>query len=140
MPQESNVRGKPDSTGKPDKPPKPPHGGGKPDDVYVPPAWIPIPTGLTVNATSPKSAALSWNAVSDPNPVYYWVYRTDPSGIEYVVTINNLTTYTDPSLAAGETYKYQVAAVVLDPNNDYLSTLGGKCEAVSVTTPAVKVL
>src|SRR5437899_10205841 len=61
------------------------------------------------------NVTLSWQATSNNggSPITnYKIYRSSSSGTEgLLVTIGNLTSYTNTGLASGHTYFYKVAAV-----------------------------
>ena len=74
------------------------------------------PTNETLSGTglqaSQHTVSLSWNADTSPVQGYY-VYRGGQSGGPYakISTLQPLTTYTDASVASGQTYYYVVTAL-----------------------------
>ena len=70
-------------------------------------------TGNGVSALQPR-VYLSWTASSSPNVIGYNVYRGTRHGGPYpikVVSLDPSTTYTDNSVAPGQTYYYVATAV-----------------------------
>jgi hypothetical protein len=78
-------------------------------------------TGLSATVAGPTQVNLTWNSV--PNAQGYWIYRNG-----YVPAIVQTTSYTDTEVSGGNTYTYEIAAVVA-------TVLGPKSVSVTVTTP-----
>src|SRR5438132_1282007 len=80
------------------------------------------------------NVTLSWQAPSSNggSPITgYKIYRSSSSGTEgLLITIGNLTSYTNTGLASGHTYFYKVAAV----NGIGTSSLSNEANAAPSTT------
>src|SRR2546427_8205380 len=80
------------------------------------PSTVPSsPQNLQATVSSPTTISLSWTAPSSNGGsaiTNYKIYRSSSSGTEgYLVTVGNVTSYTDTGLARGHTYFYKVTAV-----------------------------
>jgi glycosidase len=70
------------------------------------------PGGLHVTSFGPNSISLAWNAVADADLYGYEVLRATSSGGPYTtLALVSGTTYTDGSVAQGQTYWYEVQSV-----------------------------
>src|SRR5437016_1683121 len=82
------------------------------------------------------NVTLSWQAPSSNggSPITgYKIYRSSSSGTEgLLITIGNLTSYTNTGLASGHTYFYKVAAV----NGIGTSSLSNEASATTLTIPS----
>ena len=77
-----------------------------------------MPTGLRVVTASPAGVELAWDAVAgDPSLFGYEIGRSGTSGSPYTVIASTTTpSFTDTSVASGQTWSYVVRAVDLSFN------------------------
>jgi len=76
------------------------------------PPSAPAAPSLTSAISSPGSVSLTWQAPSGGPPSGYRVYRGTTSGGETLIaTLGTTGTYTDATVAPGQTYYYEVSAL-----------------------------
>jgi fibronectin type 3 domain-containing protein len=89
--------------------------GDRSNERSATPATVPGPPSLITAKAGNGGVALSWNAPASNGGAAitaYKIYRGTSSGSEtLLVTVGNLTAYTDATAANGKTSYYQVTAV-----------------------------
>jgi Fibronectin type III domain len=78
-----------------------------PKDIFPPAA----PTGLRV-VSAPRSIELTWNRNTEPDLAGYRIYRALAGGaFEKIADTSQVPAYSDSKIAAGKSYRYEIAAV-----------------------------
>lgn len=98
--------------------------------IFMMPTMPPIPTGLTVTATTPTSITVQWDSV--PIATSYVLQWSDTVAINPIpdipTVVGSTVTYTITGLGAGTYYYVQVATTYPEATSAFST-------AVAVTTP-----